>query len=244
MSIRMLLVCLLLLGGIGMAASRQHVIAFGKWTTVKWMVGEDERTGLDLKMRSLLVDGQSKEFTTGLPHDVTDRIFVVQRVFRLNDTLPHETARWRWERGGWLLVNRMTGKIQPISLLQFDPYFSAAGWFRDYAAYCGVSDDGRKVSAIIVQLGRHKPLLKKPVGDADGAMPDSQCPAPTWQRAPSRVTFEPKSEQKFTFTVREDKVAQEIGSVPGAANVNYNWGYFLTSLKAYLETGKGMPDAS
>ena len=28
------------------------------------------------------------------------------------------------------------------------------------------------------------------------------------------------------------------------ASVNYNWGYFLTSLKAYLETGKGTPDAS
>jgi len=28
------------------------------------------------------------------------------------------------------------------------------------------------------------------------------------------------------------------------ASVNYSWGYFLTSLKAYLETGKGTPDAS
>ena len=28
------------------------------------------------------------------------------------------------------------------------------------------------------------------------------------------------------------------------ASVNYNWGYFLTSLKAYLETGKGTPDES
>jgi uncharacterized protein YndB with AHSA1/START domain len=28
------------------------------------------------------------------------------------------------------------------------------------------------------------------------------------------------------------------------ASVNYNWGYFLTSLKSYLETGKGTPDAS
>jgi uncharacterized protein YndB with AHSA1/START domain len=28
------------------------------------------------------------------------------------------------------------------------------------------------------------------------------------------------------------------------ASANYNWGYFLTSLKSYLETGKGTPDAS
>jgi hypothetical protein len=100
-----------------------------------------------------------------------------------------------------LLVNRVTGKIQQIPLPEFDPYSSATAWFRDYAAYCGVSEDGKKVSAIVAQLGRHKPLLKKPVSDAAAEMPDSECPAPVWERAPSRVTFEPKGEPKFTFTV-------------------------------------------
>jgi hypothetical protein len=70
-----------LLGRIGLAAPKQHVVAFGKWTTIKWMVGEDERTALDLKIRPLLVDSHRKEFTTGLPHDVTDHTLVVQRVF-------------------------------------------------------------------------------------------------------------------------------------------------------------------
>jgi hypothetical protein len=197
------LACFLLLGRIGLAAPRQHVVAFGKWTTVKWLVGQDERTALDLKMRSLLVDGRTKEFTTGLPYDVTDHTFVVQRIFRLNDTLPQETvpARWRWERGGWLLVNRVTGKMQQVPLPEFDPYYCAAAWFRDYSAYCGVSDDGREISATIVQLGRHKPLLKKLVDDASAETTGSECPAPVWQRAPSRVTFEPKREPKFTFTV-------------------------------------------
>jgi hypothetical protein len=201
--VRGLFVCLLLLGRIGLAAPKQHVVAFGRWTTVKWMVGEDERKAFDLKIRPLLVDGRTKEITLGTPHDVTDHTLVVQRVFRLNDSLSQETgpARWRWERGGWLLVDRVTGKIQQIALPEFDPYSSAASWFRDYAAYCGVSDDGKKVFALIVQLGRRKPLLKKPVGDAASKMPDSECPAPVWQRAPSRVTFEPKGEQKFTFTV-------------------------------------------
>jgi hypothetical protein len=46
-----LLVCLLLLGRIGLATTKQHVVALGKWTTVKLMVGEDERTALDLKIR-------------------------------------------------------------------------------------------------------------------------------------------------------------------------------------------------
>ena len=66
---------------------------------------------------------------------------------------------------------------------EFDPYSSAAAWFRDYAAYCGVSDDGKKISAVIMQLGRRKPLLKKPVGDVSAEMPDSECPAPVWERA-------------------------------------------------------------
>lgn len=112
-----------------------------------------------------------------------------------------QALRWRWERGGWLLVNRVTGKMQLIPLPEFDPYSSAVAWFRDYAAYCGLSDDGKKISAIIVQLGRRKPLLKKLVADTSGEMPDSECAAPAWERAPSRVTFEPKGEPKFTFTV-------------------------------------------
>jgi len=121
----------------------------------------------------------------------------------LNDSLASETApaRWRWERGGWVLVNRATGKMQQIPLPEFDPYYSVAGWFRDYAAYCGISEDNKKVAAIIVQLGRRKPLLKKPAGNAAAEMPDSACPAPVWQRAPSRVTFELNGQPQVTFTV-------------------------------------------
>ena len=77
-------------------------------------------------------------------------------------------------------------------------------WFRDYAAYCGVSDDGNKVFAMIVQLGWRKPLLKKLVSDAAAEMP--VCPSPLWQRSPVRVTFEPKGDQKLTFSVRSRAV--------------------------------------
>ena len=215
--VRGVVMCLFFFAGIATAGSKPHVIAFGKWTTVKWMVGNDENTIVELKTRALLVDGQTKEFTTGMAHDVTERTFVVQRVFRLNDSLSQEAApeRWRWERGGWLLVNRATGKTQQIPLPEFDAYDSEATWFRDYAAYCGISDDGKKASAMIVQLGRRKPLLKKPLGDASAVVPASECPAPVWQRAPSRVTFEPKNEQKFTFTVPTravDAIAEEEGT--------------------------------
>jgi len=81
----------------------------------------------------------------GAFHEITERLFVVRRAFRVNDTLPGDTATasgWVWQRGGWLLVDRSTGQISAIALPEFDPYCSVASWYRDYAAYCGVSDDG------------------------------------------------------------------------------------------------------
>jgi len=196
----------LLLAGTALGAPRPHVVSFGKWTAVKWFVGPSEDKGLDLKVRPLYVDSRLKEFTSGTPHDVTDRLFVVRRAFRLNDTLPEETSsmpRWRWERGGWLLVDRVTGNISQINLPQFDLYYSVASWYRDYVAYCGVSDDGKKVYAIVAQLGRRKPLLKRALGEASGGdMPDSECTVPVWQRQPARVTFELDEDRKVTFSVR------------------------------------------
>jgi hypothetical protein len=186
-------------------ATKPHVISFGKWTAIKWFVGPDESNAQDLRVRALFVDNHLKEFTVGIPHEVTDRLFVVRRVFRVNDVLPEESgtaARWRWQRGGWLLLDRVTGRVTQINLPEFDPYYSSANWYRDYVAYCGVSDDGQKLFAIVAQLGRRKPVLKKPLGEAvAGNAPDSECPAPVWQRQPPRVTFEPKDE-KLTYSIR------------------------------------------
>ena len=52
-----------------------------------------------------------------------------------------------------------------------------------------------------MQLGRRKPILKKPLGEAanDEAY---ECAPPGWQRAPTRVSFVSKTDQKFTFAVR------------------------------------------
>jgi hypothetical protein len=157
---------------------------------------------VDIKIRPLYVDGRTKEFTVGLAHDVTEKTFVVQRIFRLNDSLPQENgpAHWRWEQGGWLLIDRVGGKVQPIALPEFDAYVSAVTWFRDYAAYCGISDDGQKTLTMIVQLGRRKPVLKKVVADAGAET--AGCSSPAWQRDPVRVTFETKTGQKTTFAVK------------------------------------------
>ena len=188
------------------AIPKPHVISFGKWTAAKWYAGTTGAKPLDLKVRALYVDTRLKEYTTGPAHEVTDRLFVVRRVFRLNDTLPEETAaapRWQWERGGWLLVDRVTGRVSQITLPEFDPFYSTPSWYRDYIAYCGVSEDGKKLFAIVAQLGRRKPILKKPLGEPEGDdEPDSECPAPAWQRQPVRVTFAPDEEQKLTFSIR------------------------------------------
>ena len=88
-----LCVWVLLFSSFATAAPKRHVVTFGKWTTVKWMTGIDENVPVDLRIRPLFVDGRTKEFTTGTAHDVTDRVFVVQRVYRLNDLLPKRRDR-------------------------------------------------------------------------------------------------------------------------------------------------------
>jgi len=206
-----LLVSAALLTPVAGAATRVHVITFGKWTSAQWFTGSAAGSAADdkpriLKIRALLVDGRVKEYVLGAPHEVTDRLFVVRRVFRVNDGLPEDSGpRWQWQRGGWLLVDRLTGRVSPVNLPEFDDYYSAASWYRDYVAYCGVADDGKKTYAIVAQLSRRKPVLKKPLsndGVPDDAAPDSACPAPLWQRSPARVSFEPVSGAKQTFAIR------------------------------------------
>jgi hypothetical protein len=233
----MLLICFLTHSAS--AASKPHIITFGKWTTVPWSSGVtpgmSPTTGasvaddkpLLLKVRPLLVDARIREFTLGPAHDITDRLFVVRRAFRVNDSLPQESGsppHWLWQRGGWLLVDRTTAHISPLNLPEFDVLYSDTSWYRDYAAYCGVSEDGKKIYAIVGQIGRRKPVLKKlldgdsPSGkkndgktidgrtvDADETKPyspDPACAMPAWQRAPIRVTFEHAGAANQTFAIR------------------------------------------
>jgi hypothetical protein len=188
------------------AAPRVHIISFGKWTSVEWLESGAGGKPMTMKVRAVLVDGRVKEFVLGSPHEVTDRLFVARRVLRVNDSLPDEPgpSRWQWQRGGWLVVDRVTGRISPINLPEFDAFHSAGTWYRDYIAYCGIADDGKKTYALVAQLSRRKPVLKKLLsndGLPEEAAPDSACPAPTWQRSPVRVTFEPAGGAKQTFSI-------------------------------------------
>jgi hypothetical protein len=197
-------ICIVLLATLAVGATKVHVIVFGKWMAVQCFAGTGEKP-LATKVRALVVDGRIKEYVLGTPHEVTERLFVVRRAFRANDALPEDSApRWQWQRGGWLLVDRLTGRVAGINLPEFDAYYSAASWYRDYAAYCGVGDDGKKIYAVVAQLSRRKPVLKKALAESlpEAAGPDSVCHAPVWQRSPVRVGFEQESGEKQTFAIR------------------------------------------
>jgi len=187
------------------APAKVHIITFGKWTAVQWLPGSGANDKVTIKVRALMVDARVKEYVLGTPHEVTERLFVVRRAFRVNDSLPEDSGpRWQWQRGGWLLVDRVTGRVAPINLPEFDAYYSAASWYRDYVAYCGVADDGKKTYAMVAQLSRRKPVLKRELSGgsvADDAAPDSACPAPVWERGPVRVSFELGSARQ-TFAIR------------------------------------------
>lgn len=173
---------------------------------VKWFVGANESEAREITVRPLWIAGKLREFTLGEPHDVTDQLFVIRRAYRINDRLPDDEKtipQWRWARGGWLLVNRISGSVTQVRLPDFEPYYSSAAWYRDYVAYCGVSDDAERVYAVVFQLGQKKPLLHRSMGRAFARPePDSECATPQWQRQPARVTFERENLPPLTFEVR------------------------------------------
>jgi hypothetical protein len=200
------LVLLATLNVAGGAASKPHVVRLGKPLPVKVSVGAAETRTMDILVAPLFVDTKLKEYTTGKSHEVTDRQFVVRRAFRINDALPDEarkSPKWLWQLGGWLLVDRSSGKVTAIRLPDFDPFYSGVSWYRDYAAYCGTTANGEKLDAVVVQIGVRKPLYRKELGKANGGdQPDSDCAAPRWERQPARVTFLPKAGDKLSIAVR------------------------------------------
>lgn len=185
------------------AASKTHLITFGNWQLIK-AEGYGEREATELHVRALLVDGRVKGYTVGQAHDVTERFFVVATAFRLNDKLPDEKqSTWIWQRGGWVEVDRSSGRITPLKLLHFDPQLSLASWYRDYIAYCGVSEDNSKFYAIVMQLGMRQPILRKELEQtAKPAGTGPLCRPPIWQRKPIRVAFNLANGPNLTFTIQ------------------------------------------
>jgi hypothetical protein len=157
-----------------------------------------------LKVRPLTVDGRQREWTTGDMHEVTDRSFTIRRAMRLNDQLPGDAAaRWSWQPGPWLLVDRSTGHITALHLPDFDAEVSEAVWFRDYAAYCGTAETAKGgLFVIVAQLGARRAVVQKQIGKWPQAAPaEPVCKPAQWQREPVRVTLQATGGEAMTFDV-------------------------------------------
>ena len=155
----------------------------------------------ELRIRALLVDSLEKEWTTGDAHDVTDRSFLVRRAIRLNDALPGDKqGHWVWQRGPWLLVDRISGHVTALKLPDYDPGVSQVSWFRDYGAYCGLAASGKSLYAVVAQISARRPVLAKKLDtfEADNH-PDPTCGAAEWERDPMRVTFHPTGKSAVSF---------------------------------------------
>lgn len=189
------------------APRKPHVVVLGASKTVPYSkVGDPGGASVDeksLRIRPLLVDGALKEWTTGNSHDVTDRSFVVRRVLRINDMLPGDKqGHWVWQRGPWLMVDRVSGRVTPLKLPDYDPGVSQVMWFRDYAAYCGVTATGKSLYAVVAQLAVRKPLLAKKLSAFDQQnRPDRACEESEWQREPLRITFYPSGKDAVSYDI-------------------------------------------
>jgi hypothetical protein len=187
------------------AARKAHVVALGAAKRVPYSKTGDP-AGANaaedaLKIRALLVDGVVKEWTTGDAHDVTDRSFAVRRVIRLNDSLPGDKlGHWVWQRGPWLLVDRVSGHVAALKLPNYDPGVSQVSWFRDYGAYCGVTASGKSLYAVVAQVAARKAALAKKLAAFDPENhPNPVCGTPEWQREPLRVIFHPTGRIPISF---------------------------------------------
>ena len=196
---------------------KPHTVVLGSGKQVPYSRGGDPAGARpeesSLKIRALLVDGRVSEWTTGDAHDVTDRSFVVRRVLRINDSLPVDSLpgaasepkarpvdHWVWQRGPWLLVDRISGHVTALKLPDYDPGASQVAWFRDYGAYCGVTSSGKSLYAVVAQVGVRKAVLAKKLSAYDaGEHPSPVCGVVEWQREPLRVTFHPAGREAASF---------------------------------------------
>jgi hypothetical protein len=177
-------------------ATKVHSVFVGAGKMVPYSVKGDPAGALatekQLRVRPLLVDDKVKEWTTGQSHPITDRTFVVRRALRLNDSLPGDkTEHWVWQRGPWLMVDRVKGSVTALHLPDYDPAISNVVWFRDYAAYCGLTASGKQLYAVVAQITARKPVVAKKLAVWNpGENQPPACAAALWQREPLRVTFQ------------------------------------------------------
>jgi hypothetical protein len=205
------------------AALRAQRVAFGAPMTVALYLGPDAAQSATIEVRPLYLRGNIERFTTGEPHDVDERYFVIRRAYRIDDAPSPdpraEGLHWQWQRGGWLWVDRRSARVRDLNLPDFDPYYSEATWYRDYAAYCGLDREGQQVVAVIAQANKRRAILLQRLGPASG-LPDpaSECGPPQWSVAGNelRVTFDPRFRGLLTYALDGDK-AELLSETPRQA---------------------------
>ncbi len=204
----LLALVLLVLFPLRVQAAKLHIVTLGAVRKVPYTPPEataDNKSeeATTLRIRPLVVDDKPREWTVGELHEVTDRTFVIRRALRINDGLPGEPARWSWQPGPWLQVDRTSGHISPLHLPEFDPQISEVVWFRDYAAYCGLLPTLKGgVMAIVVELGTHKPVGQRVLSSWPLDKPSHPvCSPAQWQRMPMRATLSLTGGQPVTFDV-------------------------------------------
>jgi hypothetical protein len=107
-----------------------------------------------------------------------------------------------WQRGPWLLVDRVTGHILALKLPDYDPGVSHVSWFRDYGAYCGLNASGKSLYAVVAQVAARKPVLARKLAAFDPeSHPDPVCGPPEWQREPLRITYHPGGKDAVSFDI-------------------------------------------
>jgi hypothetical protein len=187
------------------AAAKVHTVFVGSGKNVPYSAVGDPAGALatekQLRVRPLLVDDKVREWTTGESHAITDRSFVIRRALRLNDALPGDkTEHWIWQRGPWLMIDRVKGSITALHLPDYDPAVSNVVWFRDYAAYCGLTSSGKQVYAVVAQIAARKPVMAKKLSPwSAGENQPPPCVAAVWQREPLRVTFQPSGAAAVSY---------------------------------------------
>ena len=218
--------------------AKPHTIGIGIGKRVPYSIASDPANAAPgektLHVRPLIVDDKVKEWTTGEVHDITDRSFVVRRALRLNDALPGDKAEhWIWQRGPWIMVDRVNGHVIAMKLPDYDPAVSQVVWFRDYAAYCGLNSGGHQLYAVVAQVGARRPILAKkigpwtPVASTPDAPADPACGKAAWQRDPLRVSFAPAGAAEpmnFNLVGLSAVLVEEGDSDDGASSAAGNGG--------------------
>lgn len=203
------------------AKAKPHYAALGKARPVAYSSEGDPSGALPdektLKVRPLVVNGKVKDWTTGGIHEVTPRTFTVQSAIRVNDALPTDKGEhWVWQRGPWLLVDR-GGKVSALRLPDYDPAVSRVVWFRDYAAYCGLTPSGKSLYAMVAKLAVRRPVLSRKLEKWSAAEHSGPACAPAvWQREPLRVSFAPTGADPVSFDL-EGSSAVLVRDADGSA---------------------------